>query len=338
MHNSPTTQSPQPPRRSRMRRWLIAGVVLFFGLVISAELVTRYVFGLGNPPLFVLDDRIEYLLKPSSTYRPFHHVFSVNSHSMRSDEFPEAKSNADELRVLVIGDSIVNGGVRVDQQELATEVLRSTLSQETKRSVVVGNASAGSWGPVNELEYLKRFGTFNADVVVLVLNSDDLEDVPGVEAIGVRWPRHRPALALFELGERALPQVFGRITDNAPAHGPTANGTSASMREQTTGAVREIVALVRSRGACVAIVQYLDRSELEGRTKPGLDIFGGIARDLGVTHATTSSAFTGASQPLTDLIQSDGVHPTAAGQRLLGGVLAHVVRECIHSAGGQHDR
>jgi hypothetical protein len=309
---------------------LIIGAFLTCVLGVSAELTARLAFGLGDPPLFVLDDRIEYLMKPSSTYRPFHHVYSVNSHSMRSAEFPEIKVSKEELRVLVVGDSIINGGVRVDQSELATEVLRSTLVQETNRSVIVGNASAGSWGPVNELEYLKRFGTFNADVVVLVLNSDDLEDVPGAEAIGVRWPRHRPALALFELGERAFPNVFGRLTGNATAHPPTAHGTSAEMREQTTRAVREVVALAQSRGACVAIVQYLDRSELEGQPKPGLGIFGSVARDMHVLHVTTESAFTHGTQSLSALIQPDGVHPTAAGQRLLGGVLAQVVRECLH--------
>jgi len=41
------------------------------------------------------------------------------------------------------------------------------------RPVVVGNASAKSWGPPNELAYLQHFGTLDADVVILELSSHD---------------------------------------------------------------------------------------------------------------------------------------------------------------------
>ncbi len=70
------------------------------------------------------------------------------------------------------------------------------------------NASANSWGPRNELGYVLRFGTFEAQVVLLVINTDDLFAVaPNSYELGRHpaYPTHRPPLALWEAIQRRQP-------------------------------------------------------------------------------------------------------------------------------------
>src|SRR5712675_1333967 len=124
-----TDRDAVPRPRRRWRVLALAAVALALIAGVGGELVARYVVGLGDPPLYQLDPEVEYLLVPSRSYRRLGNRFEVNSHSMRSPEFPGAKTSKDELRVLVVGDSIVNGGARLDQADLATERLRATLAQ-----------------------------------------------------------------------------------------------------------------------------------------------------------------------------------------------------------------
>ena len=185
---------------------------LAVALALASEPFCRFGIGLGDPPLYQADEAIEYLLQPSKTYRRFHHRFSVNRYSMRADDFSPKKSGPEELRVLVIGDSVVYGGVLIDQHDIDTEILKRDLQQQLGRPVVVGNASAKSWGPPNELAYLERFGTLDADVVVLELSSGDYADAPTfVPTVGISadYPNRKPRSAVADLfGTYLLPRYF----------------------------------------------------------------------------------------------------------------------------------
>jgi GDSL-like Lipase/Acylhydrolase family len=82
--------------------------------------------------------------------------------------------------------------------------------------VEVLNASANSWGPRNELAYLERFGTFDAQVVVLIINTDDLfATTPSSVVVGRdrNYPDRKPPLAIVEaiarylLPEQTIPEL-----------------------------------------------------------------------------------------------------------------------------------
>src|SRR5580658_4659029 len=107
--------SPEPSKwqefRRSPRKLLPRILIAVFLALISAEVVCRYAIGLGDPPLYVADSKMEYLLQPSKTYFRFHKRFAVNRYGMRADDFPPQKSNPSEFRVLVIGDSVIYGGV-----------------------------------------------------------------------------------------------------------------------------------------------------------------------------------------------------------------------------------
>ena len=128
------------------------------------------------------------------------------------------KNRRRRFRVLVIGDSVIYGGVRIDQVDIDTEILKRNLQKELGRPVIVGNASAKSWGPPNELAYLERFGTLQADVVILELSSHDYADAPTfapVVGIAAAYPGKKPLLAVTDLLKTYLLPRYLHIGDTA---------------------------------------------------------------------------------------------------------------------------
>ena len=198
-------------------------LLLALAVIVSGELFCRVVLGLANPPLYVADPQIEYMMKPDQDVRRFgNHVF-VNHWGMRSPEISQHKQNSDEIRVLIFGDSVVNGGSETDQSLLATTQMQQRLQATIGRPVVVGNISAGSWGPGNWLAYAKRYGFFDADILVLVVNSGDFADNPTFEPLKSSHPTQKPLFALQEAVFRYLPRYlpsFDQFT-NLPTNLPT---------------------------------------------------------------------------------------------------------------------
>ena len=157
--------------------------MLVVALIAGGEMFSRFYLGLGNPPLWEFHPTMAFLFKPNQRVHRFGNLFITNRYGMRSDDFPPQKLNPQELRVLVFGDSVVNGGNLTDHSRLATTLLAKRLSASLARPIVVGNASAGSWGPPNELAYLQQFGFLDAYLIILVLSSSDYDDTPNFEPL-----------------------------------------------------------------------------------------------------------------------------------------------------------
>ena len=132
----------------------------------------------------------------------------INQYSMRSGVINPQKPIAN-LRILVIGDSIVNGGWWTDQQETISALIENELASSLPSfdRIEVLNASANSWGPRNELAYLERFGLLEAQTVILIINTDDLfATAPTSIPVGRdrNYPISKPPLAAIELWEQAF--------------------------------------------------------------------------------------------------------------------------------------
>ncbi|OAB63528.1 lipolytic protein G-D-S-L family [Leptolyngbya valderiana BDU 20041] len=199
----------------------LALVVLFAiaGLAIAIEIGLRVVFGFGKPPLYVADDTIGYRLAPNQHTRRFGNRIDINRYSMRSEEV-EPMPTPDTLRVLLLGDSIANGGWWTDRDETISARLQRRLAPVAPR-VEVLNASANSWGPRNERAYLEKFGTFGARAVVLSINTDDLfASAPSSVKVGRdrSYPDRYPRLAWIEVLSRyLLPQPeFSELETRLP--------------------------------------------------------------------------------------------------------------------------
>ncbi len=190
----------------------IVAVTLLLGLIALVELGLRWGLGLGSPPLYQADTAIGYLLAPSQRLRRFGNRIMINRYGMRNDPI-EPQPSETTLRVMLLGDSIVNGNWWTDQTETLSARLEQALQAQLPtangaasfQTAEVLNVSANSWGPRNQRAYLERYGTFAAQVIVLVMNTDDLfATEPTSLQVGrdPGYPDHNPPGAIAELIER----------------------------------------------------------------------------------------------------------------------------------------
>ena len=181
---------------------VIIRFIIFLVIVAAvAEAVLRFKYGFCDAPLYISDPDFEYIYAPNQDVKRFGNVVRTNSFSMRS----EPLSSADSVVILLVGDSVVNGGSLTDQDSLASGFLEKRLSAKLNKPVRVLNISAGSWGPDNIAAYLKKFGLFKAKLICLVTSSHDAHDIMGHETIvGIdpNMPDKQYKLALIEVWER----------------------------------------------------------------------------------------------------------------------------------------
>ena len=172
-----------------------------FGLGVIAEIGLRLALGLGNPPLYIADKDIGYLLAPNQKLRRGGNLIEINQYSMRDREIELSKERGTK-RIFLLGDSVVNGSWYTDQKDILSNLLANKLKTTKKQSFEVFNASTNSWGPRNELAYLKRYGLFDADSLILVINTEDLFSTRATSAVvgkSYSYPDKKPPLALIEL-------------------------------------------------------------------------------------------------------------------------------------------
>ncbi|NJM69077.1 MAG: SGNH/GDSL hydrolase family protein [Scytonema sp. RU_4_4] len=190
-----------------MKVALVISLVVLIGLFLVIEVGLRLLFGFGNPLTYIPDEQIGYLLAPNQRTRRFGHRIEINQYSMRSEPISKTPLPS-TLRVLLLGDSIANGGWWTDQNNTISSFMTRSLTSAVASSfqqVEVMNASANSWGPRNELAYLQKFSRFNAQAVVLLINTDDLfATVPTSLLVGRdrNYPDKQPSLALVEVFQR----------------------------------------------------------------------------------------------------------------------------------------
>lgn len=184
--------------------WIALLAVL--GLAFFSELGLRWLFGFGKPPLYVADDVTGYRLAPQQQTRRFGNRITINQFSLRGEEItPQPDSQT--FRLLLLGDSIANGGWWTDDSQTISAQLERSLAGIAPQ-VQVLNASANSWGPRNEWGFVRKFGTFGSSMVVLLLNTDDLFSRKPTSVVVGRdrnYPQRRPPLAWVEVISRFLP-------------------------------------------------------------------------------------------------------------------------------------
>ena len=195
--------------------WLFVVAIL---LLLGAELFLRVHYGLCSAVLMRADDDYEYIAQPKQDRMRLGNRVLYNSYSMRSEELKDGS-----LRILCLGDSILNGGTLTDHEKLATTILSKELTVKINHEVQVLNVSAGSWGPDNCYAWLKRNGDFGAKLIVLVVSSHDVHDtmtfVPVVGRMKA-FPVRQYPLALIEVCDRYLfpkSKLFNMTKDQADA-------------------------------------------------------------------------------------------------------------------------
>jgi hypothetical protein len=140
------------------------GLLILGGAIIGEILLRCY--GFCDAPLYRLSERYEYIPVSNQDGERFGRHYHINSFGQRSEE-----PDSSRIIILGLGDSVLWGGVFCDQDSLATTL----FSNETSMQML--NISAGSWGPDNCAAYLKEYGTFGAQAIILLVSSHDAHDI-----------------------------------------------------------------------------------------------------------------------------------------------------------------
>ena len=206
------------------------------GVVVATEIGLRLILGLGERPLYVPDAEIGYLLAPQQKLRRFGNRMEINQYSMRNSTLKTTK-DSDRKRIVLLGDSVVNGSWWTDQMQTLSALVAKQLEKNNgEQSIEVLNVSANSWGPRNELAYLRRFGLFDADILVLIINTDDLFTAkPTSLAVGKSpsYPDKAPLLALTDLYQFyfASPQPIPELEQLRQSETDKVEANLAAIRE-----------------------------------------------------------------------------------------------------------
>lgn len=232
-------------------------IILIFS-VFAAEIIARFSFGLGTPPLSVAHPNIEYMFTPNQDIKRFGNRILINEFGMRSISMALLTQ---QKRVLVFGDSVVNGGNLTDHDELATTRL-------SDQSVFYGNISAISWGPRNIIAWIEEFGILNADKAIVVISSHDLTDFPNFAALDPNThPTRLPVSALIEGIQRYLPRYIPLLQPRDAGTEPS-RGTWLKDSKRGRDDLNELIDRFESHGLQICVVLHAEKSEIKSGRKP----------------------------------------------------------------------
>jgi len=299
---------------------VVACVVL---LAAGLQIWAKYDLGLGDPPLFMRDGQTEYRYVPNQSVMRFGNRFTINSFSMRGPEVTKQRQPG-ERRVLIIGDSIVNGGARVDDADIATARLQKSLSADLQQYITVCNAACGSWGTPNQLAYAKKFGWFDAEVVVILLNSDDAYDIPGDgSTVGTdRMPDTKPWCAGSEFLARYLVAIVrARLFGPSLGERLTTEEKSESAAVVCAEALKQLIESAKQSGATVLVARYEGLAESAGIYKAGGDRIEQTLQTMGITPIDLGHAFSEALRQKRGSVFQDLMHPSKLGHQVIAETL-----------------
>ena len=305
------------------KRFAIALIVMAL-LLMAGELFSLYYLGLGDPPLYAHDEEIEYFILEGD-YDRFGHQLKYNRWHMRSDAITQIKTNQDEIRVLMIGDSILNGGSQTGHHQLATTLLENKLNEKFNRPIRVCNISTGSWGPENHLAYLKRFGAFDADIVVWLISSHEQNDSIDYGNPTAGFPSHpttKPSCALEEL-------VFYYAARELKLQ---ARKNETPITPELTIRVKKrchtLINLLLDKKIKLVIAHHQERREIEQGMDEGFKYFKGLAEQYQLLFVEMGPAFEKQYHE-GDSPYKDYIHPNALGQKIMSQTIYPILEDLI---------
>ena len=302
-----------------MRRALTYSLAAIGALLLVGEAVARYGLGLGTPPLSVTHPRIDYMFAPNQDVDRFGNRQLYNGYGMRNGP---VSSWGDNRRVLVFGDSVLNGGNLTDHAELAT-----TLASKNLPDAIFANISAGSWGPDNILGWIETFGLLDADTVVLVLSSHDLGDAPTFAPLNpATHPTEQPLSALHEgvvrYLPRYLPDALGAVLRPAPGTRDLEGDMTGQPGRQ---ALPQIFGRLDAAAVPACVVVHGTRSEMEQENPEDLQALEDLVSSYEVP---TVASFGHVKRTEVNTLYRDDIHINEQGQR----ELADAILKCDQNA------
>ncbi len=176
-------------------------------LLIFTEVGLR-IAGLGSTPVYIEHPTYEYIYAPNQNTSRFGNSIITNEFSMRCKPL----KRGDKVKVLKIGDSVINGGAHLDHEDLASTILERKVQKQDATARVL-NVSAGSWGPDNAMAYLSEHGHFGTSTILMVFSSHDYHDNRHFRTVvgeHPTWPKEQPFCAITDAWSNyILPRLTG---------------------------------------------------------------------------------------------------------------------------------
>lgn len=281
--------------------------------VAVGEVVLRLCFGFGQPPLSIVDPEFEYMFKPNQELVRFGNRIHINQFGMRSDDITIQHVDGVK-RIIIYGDSVLNGGALTDQAELATSLLKRRLEGDTGMAIEVGNVSAGSWGPGNWLNYSKKHGFFNADVVAVVVSAHDAADNPTYLPLNqMTHPTVNPKFAIWEVWSRYVsPRLFPEKLLQPPhADIPTEEDLLIGL-----GDLRQFLELAKAASPRVEVFYHPERAEA-GEFNPGYKKrLHQLVDSMSLSFHDLTPFYVESGLDM-NAVYRDEIHPSAVGQAVI---------------------
>lgn len=311
--------------------WIPTSIAAAF---VTLEVSLRLVFGLGTPVLSQADPDTGYRFQPNQNIFRFGKRIKYNQYSQRSELITPEKPQG-VVRILMMGDSVLNGGNPTDQTQIISELLKTRLSSSGK-SVEVLNASAGSWGIGNQLGYLRKFGIFQSNTVIVQIGSHDLTQPTSTSApVGHNpsFPDQLPILATQELITRyILPKLFLSTTSNSSSPTPQVlNREDDKQFQQNMQQLKAIVNLVRAKKIPVFVLFTPNREDLipTPKTPKYKSQFLQVLKELQVPVFDTHIAWSSLPTTTVQSFFRDEVHLNEVGHQAAADLISKQL--CIYS-------
>ena len=305
-----------------LRYKFLMGLGLAFTVFAATEIFSRKILGLGTPPLYVVHRTIEYMLKPNQDLYRFGNHVVTNRYGMRSKDFGEKAAPSDGVRIMMFGDSVLNGGSQTDHSDLATSIIEANFNAAGK-AVLVGNISAGSWGPGNWLAYATEYGFFDANIIVLVISSHDYMDVPGFGPLNpMTHPVQNPNFAFWEGVARYLPRYLPKFlvsqSEVNTSGGAASESKDAEKNEkEALSDLGSFLRLAKKNSKNVLVFQHWTKSEIErGTADPGNSRIKEVCDLNGISAISLEKYFRDSISNGQNPYRDD-IHPNKVGQALM---------------------
>ena len=322
----------EPSRQeSHFFAWAIGMLAFVLLLAGSGELILRSM-GFGNPIVYRVDPLIGYYPAPNQDVHRYGGEIHINAFGMRSRNITAEKPPG-TFRILMLGDSTLYGGSYIDQSQIYASRLDDLLNQKASllphspRNVEVLCMGVNGWGPQHELAYVKEFGLFQADQVMVMGPPDDAYRTrTGIAQLPFFAEGHRPQFAWQEFWEHLMWEHRQRFTVITPTF--EANKQPGAVLEDGVNAWGQIALMAQEQHTPVDFELLPNKEEVReghasGSTQRVLDLLLPMLARMRVDDSYPLSLFQ--SNGHTTKLYHDGVHLDTSGH----GIYALYLRDRV---------
>jgi lysophospholipase L1-like esterase len=228
--------------------------------------------------------------------------------------------SSDGIRILGFGDSVLNGGMKTDQDSLATSIIEQTFSRQyRRRNIRCLNISCENWSPDNCFAYMEEYGDFDAGMIFLVTGSNDVYDSMDFRKtvdVHPNFPSKQSLSSIYETGEYLVSRIFAENRN-------ISDYTSVKNSNTFNSGFQSFHLYTQKKDIPLLVYLHPDREEvLNGRYGPqGEEIIrfcldNGISLIEGLKHEDISCF-------------EDAIHFNDHGQRVLADVLLPEIKKLL---------